>query len=308
MQLKDPTYEAVEVGETFGPLRVEMDDHYAKAAMFAVDDYSACYLQGDPAFGGRIVPSTAIAKDMVALFTTKYDGDRIVGLHTKEEVWFHRAIPFGTTLFLTGRYVHKERRRGKGYVVLDCEARDAQGALYVRQISTEIMRVPDNVELGTGSAPSEGPRVAGEWPADRAVAAKARADLTPGTPVPALVKRAHQDQLAVFSGWHEQRHNIHTEVRFAQAAGFHDSLAQGMMETCWMSEMLANFFGPAWLSTGWIKMSYLKPVFRNDELTLQAVVTGRESGPDGTQLSLEVWARNQDGVMTAAGWARARVI
>jgi acyl dehydratase len=307
MKLKDPTFEAVEVGETFGPLRVDMDDHYVKAAMFAVDDYSQCYMQGDAAFGGRIAPSTAIAKDMVALFTTKYDGDRIVGLHTKEEVWFHRPIPFGTTLFLTGRYVHKERRRGKGYVVLECEARDAQGTLYVRQISTEIMRVPDKVELGTGSAPTEGQRVAGVWPADCAVAAKAQTDTAPGTPIPQLVKRAHQDQLAVFSGWNEQRHSIHTEVRYAQAAGFRDSLAQGMMETCWMSEMLANFFGPSWLSTGWVKTSFLKPVYRNDELILHGVVTGRETKPDGTWLTLEVWARNQDGAMTAAGWASAHV-
>jgi len=307
IKLKEPTFEAVEVGETFGPLRVEMDDHYAKAAMFAVDDYSPWYLQGDPAVGGRIVPSTAIAKDMVALFTTKYDGDRIVGLHTKEEVWFHRPIPFGATLFLTGRYVRKEHRRGKGYVVLDCEARDTNNVLYVRQISTEIMRIPENVELGAGNAPVEGERVSGVWPAGRDIVARATADVRPGTPIRTLEKRAHQDQMAVFSGWHEQRHNIHTEVKFAQNAGFRDSLAQGMMETCWTSEMLAGFFGPEWLSSGWIKMSYLKPVFRGDTLTFHGVVTARERSDADLRLKLDVWARNQDGVMTAAGWASARV-
>ena len=69
--------------------------------------------------------------------------------------------------------------------------------------------------------------------------------------------------------------------------------------------MLANFFGPAArFSSGWMKNAYLQPVFAGDELTTFGVVTGRTG--DG-RLELEVWTRNQDGLMTAAGWASARV-
>jgi acyl dehydratase len=72
-----------------------------------------------------------------------------------------------------------------------------------------------------------------------------------------------------------------------------------------MSEMLARFFGPAaWFSSGWMKNVYLQPVYAGDELTAYGVVTGRT---DDGRLELEVWTRNQDGLMTAAGWASAKV-
>ncbi|MFH1742907.1 MAG: MaoC family dehydratase [bacterium] len=303
MPFKDPTFEAVEIGETFGPVTVEMDEHYLKNAMFAVDDFGSWYLEGDPAVGGRIVPSTAVARDLVALFLTKYDANRVVGLHQKEEVWFKSPIPFGTRLIYTGKYVDKYHKRGKGYVVFDCEARDESGQLFVRQVSTEIMRIPEQVELGSGSArPSEG-QVKGEWPTDRKPVEKAHTSIEPGTPIATLTKRAYQDQMSVFSGANKQWHNIHTDDNVARAAGFRDTLAQGMTETCWTSEMLTNFFGPSWLSTGWIKMIYLKPVYRDDIITCFGVVTGHEEAEGIDRVQLEIWCANQDGEMTAAGWA-----
>src|SRR5215218_9646091 len=97
-ELREPTFEAVQVGEEIGPLRVEADDHYLKQAMFALDDYSPWYTQGDPAVGGRIIPSAMVVRDLVALFCSVYDPSRVVGLHQKEEAWFHKPIKLGTTM------------------------------------------------------------------------------------------------------------------------------------------------------------------------------------------------------------------
>ena len=300
--LREPTFEAVQVNEPIGPVVVVADEHYRRNGVFAVDDYAPAYTAstGDE----RLVPATAVARDLVALFCSVYDPSRVVGLHQKEEVWFHAPIRVGTTMHYTGRYTDRSERRGKGYVVFESEARDAaDGTLLVRQISTEIMRVPARVTLGEGSAKPDGERVRGEWPAGVAPVARAAADLADGTPIPTLVKTARQDQMSVFSGAGKQWFNIHTDVGIAQAAGFRDTLAQGMMETCWMAEMLAGFFGADWRRTGWIKTAFLKPVFRNDVLTCRGLVTGRTQEGGGTRLHLEVWADNQDGVMTAAGWA-----
>lgn len=305
--LREPTFEAVRVGEPIGPLEVVADEHYRRNGSFAMDDYAPEYTSGDPA-AERLVPATAVARDLVALFCSVYDPSRVVGLHQKEEVWFHSPIQLGTVMHYTGRYTDKYERRGKGYVVFESEARDtSDGRLLVRQISTEIMRVPKRVTLGEGSAAPDGERVRGVWPTDMAPVACAAAGLAPGTPIPPLVKTAHQDQMSVFSGAGKQWFNIHTDVGIAQAAGFRDTLAQGMMETCWMAEMLAGFFGPRWMHSGWIKTAFLKPVFRNDTLTCRGVVTGRAADTGGTRLQLEVWAENQDGTMTAAGWASGLV-
>ncbi len=305
--LREPTFEAVRVGEPIGPVVVVADEHYRRNGCFAVDDYAPEYTSDDPA-AERLVPATAVARDLVALFCSVYDPSRVVGLHQKEEMWFHAPIRLGTTMRYTGRYTDKYERRGKGYVVFESEARDARdGTLLVRQISTEIMRVPERVTLGEGSAPPDGERVRGVWPADVAPAIRASADVAVGTPIPPLVKTARQDQMSVFSGAGKQWFNIHTDVGIAQAAGFRDTLAQGMMETCWMAEMFARFFGQSWRRSGWIKAAFLRPVFRDDTLTCRAVVTGRTAEAAGTRLRMEVWAENQDDVMTAAGWASGLV-
>ena len=52
--------------------------------------------------------------------------------------------------------------------------------------------------------------------------------------------------------------------------------------------MLCNFFGPNWLTSGWLKMVYLKQVFRGDTMTCRAVVKGSENAEDRIKLNLEV--------------------
>lgn len=301
-QLREPTYEEVVVGELIGPYRVVADAHYLRRACFALDQYGPAY-HGGP---GSLVPAAMVGRDLVALFCEVYDPSRTVGLHQKEEIWFHAPIPLDTVMEYTGRYTSKYERRGKGYTVFDCEARDAAtGALLVRQISTEIMRIPAGIQLGTGSAPADpaAPRVAADWPADRTPATRASAGLLPGTPIAPLTKVARQDQMTVFSGGARQWYNIHTDIEVALKAGFRDTLAQGMMETCWAAEMLENFAGADWRRSGWSRMAYLKPVFRGDELTCRAVITAAEPTSDGTKFSFEVWLENTRGEMTAAGWA-----
>lgn len=305
MQYKDPTFESVEVGETFGPQVIAMDEHYLRSACFSLSDYSDCYFNADPAIGHRIVPSAALVRDGVALFLTKYNPNTVVGLHQAEELWYHAPVPFGANVTLTGEYVDKYERRGKGYCVLDVEVRDESGKLLVRQKSTEIMRIPEGIRMGEGSSTPDGKRVSGTISENVSRAERARPGIAAGTPIPSLTKTAHNDEMAVFSGIHFNRHNIHTDDTISSAAGFRARLAQGVQTTCWMSEMLCNFFGPAaWFSSGWMKNAYLQPVYAGDELTAYGVVTGQTE--DG-RLELEVWTRNQDGLMTAAGWASARV-
>ncbi|MFN8592613.1 MAG: MaoC/PaaZ C-terminal domain-containing protein [Thermomicrobiales bacterium] len=304
MQLKDATFEAVTVGEAFGPVEVVIDDHLIKSFAFAADDYTPWYFDSGVSGWGRLGHSAMLAKELVAIFLTAYDANSVVGLHQKEEVWYHAPVRFGTRVTLSGRYVDKYTKRGKGYVVLDGEARDELGNLLVRQRSTEIMRVPEKVALGAGSAPPPDRRVTGTWPGDKSPESSVRPDVPVGTPIAPLTKRVYQDQMAVFSGIGKHWHNIHTDIEAARRGGFSQTLAQGMMETCWLSEMLGNYFGPSWLSNGWMAMAFLNPVFANDLITGKGVVIDARDEPDGRQLELEIWCENEQGQMTAAGWAK----
>lgn len=301
---KDPTFAAVSVGESFEPVTLTLDEAYLATARFCLDDH----LVRRDAEGREYVPGTALARDLQQLFLTRYDPNRIVGLHQAEEIIFAAPARLGDTVILSGSVVDKFEKRGKGYFVLDCRAHDADGQLLVQQVSTEIMEMPDLAARQDTSAPKQGgapasaKRISGIWP-DSTPSAHFAPDLGASTPVKPLIKVCDLAQIAVFSGIGLGRYNTHTDIRAAQAAGFATALAQGMMETCWMSQMLADFFGPAWDRGGWIKTNYLRSVLAGDTITLRAVLT--EVGMEIAEL--EVWAENQHQQMTAAGWARCRL-
>lgn len=301
-ELRDPTYENVVVDEPIGPLTILADEAYRRRACFALDDYSADYIGAQAPF----VPAPMLGRDLVALFCSVYDPSRTVGLHQKEEIWFINPVPLNARINYSGKYTDKYMKRGKGYTVFDTEARDADsGTPYVRQISTEIMRIPDNIQLGTGGAaktPQPG-HVNPVWPEGVTPLVHARRDMAPGTPVQPLHKRPEQGQMSVFSGGNNQWYNIHTDVEVANKAGFRDTLAQGMMETCWVAEMLARFVGPGWHTSGWINMAYIKPVYRGDHICCKAVVSEMQDDV----VKFHVWAENQQQEITAVGWASARI-
>ena len=307
MEYREPTYEAVEIGEIIEDM-VDADEHFVKSLIYALDDDSDWYSNEDTSFGGRIVPSAGIAKELVLLFLKRYDPNKVVGLHQKEEVFFHKPAQVNQSITMQGSYTDKYMKRGKGYTVFDSKAFDKNGELLVHQISTEIMRIPENLELGSSSGKAENDKkVTPQWPEDRTPVAKASPSLETGTPIVTLKKTAYQDQMSVFGGCGKQIHNIHTDDLFAKKAGFKDTLCQGMQTTCWVSQMLANFFGSSWLTSGWMKMIYLKPVFRGESVTCRAVVSGVETIKEGPKLSLEVWIDKPDGTVTSVGWASALI-
>ena len=183
--------------------------------------------------------------------------------------------------------------------MLEADARDAGGALVVRQRSTEVMRVPEGLEVGTGAATPER-RIS-----PRPLAGPAVERVTRGTPIGTaltpLVKRVRQAQMSVFSGAEIHKQGIHTVRAIARSAGLKDCIAQGMMESCWASEFLTRAFGEAFLATGRHNTTYLSPVYPHDTITCEGVVTGI----DGERIEGEYWMRNQDGIVTAVGWGSA---
>lgn len=303
--LKEPVFDEVFVGETIGPRRVIADERFLKQGMFALDDYSPWYMEGLPESKARIVPSNMILRDLHLMIGYHYDPARMMGLHQREQVSFHRPVILNTPMIYEGRFTEKFEKRGKGYVVYEAEAKDERsGEVLVRQVCTEIMRIPDKkLAEEHGSIDRRGgKRVAGQIPSGQPFAENAHPSLPIGTPITPLTKLAHQDQMSVFSGCDMQWVNIHTSVDRAYEGGYRDTLLAGLMQTCWISEMAANFFGEKWLLHGRMNHVYLKPVYRGDKIVCWGVVAKLED-ENQTDMTLEIWTTNQDGQMTSAGWA-----
>jgi acyl dehydratase len=306
-RLRDASFEAMEVGETLGPTRLVVDDHVVKWCAFTTDDYHPWFMSGDGCpFAHRVGHAAILVPDLLRLLNTKFDPNTEVGLHQKEEIWIDSPVRVGEEVELSGAFVDKYTKRGQGYVVTDAEARSVEdGRLIVRHRSTEIARIQPGTELGSSSAPEPSRRVTGEFSSDREAATVVTSSTEVGTPVVGPRKVVHQDQMSVFSNVQSFWRNLHTDLDTARAAGFETTLAQGLMETMYVSELGTSLFGASWFTTGWSQMIFVGPVAPGDTLDLKGVVTGHVEAESGTRVELEAWIENQEGVKTLVGWLSA---
>ena len=299
-------FEHIILHEDFGPIEETIDDYKIKKFAFMMDDYHP-WAFGPSPFGKRIGHAGILANDLLQLFTQVYDPQTVVGLHTQEELWFVNPVFENEGVRLYGKYVEKYERRGKGYAVMEADARGEDGRVLLRHRGVEILHIEPGPVVGKRSAEPAERRVTGTYREDAEPVRHAHKGIQPGTPLVPLAKRVMQDQIAVFSLVGKHFRNIHTDIGVAKAAGLKDTLAQGMMEFIYATELLTQFFGASWFTTGWQKMKFIRPVYSGERLKARGVVTGEKNDPDGTRLELEIWIENDAGEMTAAGWASARV-
>ena len=300
--LKPSEFELVEIGETFGPRPLLVDGHWAKSFAYALDDYSPWWFAHSP-FGGPIAMPWALAKEMLATFRLRYDPSGAAGLQQKNEVRYHQPVALGSTLALSAKFVEKYHKRGKGYTVLESQARNQAGTLLVSQRSTMIIELPKGVVPKPPTQEAAAQRVVTQWPEHLPPAARAHANLVAGTPIMSLVKDLRQGHMSIFSAVADHRINVHNNQEKARRAGFPDCVAQGAMSVCWLSEMLATFFGPEWLRSGWISVVFLHGIFPGERLTCRAVVTEVRDTDKGRELALDIWTENQDGSRATVGRA-----
>ena len=129
--------------------------------------------------------------------------------------------------------------------------------------------------------------------------------ITIGQELPPLVKQISQRQIDAYSG--VRPHSIHTDESWARAKGFRAPLAQGMMSTAYVSEMMTQLCGAGFVKGGTISVAFTKPVYAGDRLTIHGVVKEVTKDVGGTRVVVEVWADNQDGARTMGGTASGLV-
>lgn len=97
--------------------------------------------------------------------------------------------------------------------------------------------------------------------------------------------------------------SIHTDGSWARQKGFRAPLAQAMMSTAYVSEMMTRFLGTGFVKGGAMSMVFIKPVYAGDRLTVHGVVKEKRREGDATRVVVEVWCENQHGEKTAVGTA-----
>ena len=125
--------------------------------------------------------------------------------------------------------------------------------------------------------------------------------LAVGEELTPLRKTIAQRQIDCFSG--VRPHSIHTDEEWARKKGFKAPLAQAMMSTAYVSQLMMQYAGAGFVKGGAMSVSFIKPVYVGDTLTVRGRVKSREPEGRGTRVTVEVWCENQDGVKTMVGTA-----
>lgn len=133
------------------------------------------------------------------------------------------------------------------------------------------------------------------------MAFKAAAAIGIGDTLPPRVKPIAQRQIDAYSGVRPK--SIHTDAEWAQKKGFAAPLAQGLMSTAYVSQMMVDFLGEGFVKGGHINVSFIKPVLAGDTLTMHGAVRSKEADGAHTRVTVEFWCENQQGVKTLVGTA-----
>jgi 3-hydroxybutyryl-CoA dehydratase len=97
--------------------------------------------------------------------------------------------------------------------------------------------------------------------------------------------------------------SIHTDPDWARQKGFRAPLAQAMMSTAYVSELMTRFLGAGFVRGGTLSMVFIKPVYAGDRLTVRGVIKDKRREDAGMRVSVDVWCENQHGEKTAVGTA-----
>ena len=122
-----------------------------------------------------------------------------------------------------------------------------------------------------------------------------------GSELPPLKKTISQRQIDCYSGVRPK--SIHTDVAWAKQKGFPAPLAQALMSTAYVSQMMTLWLGTGFVKGGKISASFIKPVIVGETLTARAVIKSQEEVDGRAHVTVECWCENQQGVKTMVGSA-----
>jgi hypothetical protein len=130
------------------------------------------------------------------------------------------------------------------------------------------------------------------------------ADPAPGDQLPGLGKTIFQRVLAEREFSPDSIHND----GYTKRHGYPGALVSAYVLAGYMSELMVNFFGRSWFTSGEISLRFISPgVQQDDRVTCGAAVRESRAGGPGEPplVTLDVWMEKADGTRSVLGTASA---
>ena len=131
------------------------------------------------------------------------------------------------------------------------------------------------------------------------MATRVDTETTVGHVLPSLVKDVSQRRIDAYSGVRPR--SIHSDEAWARQKGFRACLAQGMMSTAYVSQLMVTLLGPGFARGGTMSMAFIKPVYA----AIASPCTGRSRTSSRTTAP-RVWSW-RSGSRTSTGRRRPSV-
>jgi hypothetical protein len=191
--------------------------------------------------------------------------------------------------------VARFHKRGRDYVVNETDLADAaDGRLLVRGRTYQSFLPPREKSAAAG------------FVVDAGTAARKAPPPFPTADGPELApvhKKVDERRCWMFSG---PGRNYHTDREQARKLGFPNIVVQGMMSTCFVSQVMQDAFGLGWVAGGRMSVKLTNVLWVDEAVTARARI--REEVPEGCDMRVhcDVWVEKDDGTHILVGSASAR--
>ena len=99
--------------------------------------------------------------------------------------------------------------------------------------------------------------------------------------------------------------NYHTDDEQARKLGFPKIVVQGMMSTCFVSQVMHEAFESGWVQGGRMSLKLTNVLWVDEHVHTHAKVREETEEAGSTRVHCDVWVEKKDGTRVALGTASA---
>jgi hypothetical protein len=214
-------------------------------------------------------------------------------LHAQQDWEMFAPIPIGGSVRSRSTIVERFSKRGRDYVVNETDLVSADdGRLLVRGRTYQSF-LP---ERGAGDGFVVDERAAAKKPPRAPFPSATGDDLAP------LEKAVDARRCWMFSG---PGRNYHTDAEEARKLGFPNIVVQGMMSTCFVSQLMGDHFGRGWVAGGKMSVKLTNVLWVDETVTAHGKVREEVAEGDRTRVHCDVWVEKGDAIRVLLGTASA---
>jgi 3-hydroxybutyryl-CoA dehydratase len=126
-------------------------------------------------------------------------------------------------------------------------------------------------------------------------------EIQEGKALDSVVRRVTQEKINLYAEASGDFNPIHIDESFAAKTPLGGTIAHGMLNLAYVSEMMTSAFGRSWLSGGKLRAKFKEPARPGDTLTISGKIDCVEQKDDVSYANCSFECRNQKGEMIVAG-------